>query len=114
RPGHLLLGRAHASYGGVEAAGGEHAVASGHVEVTGARILREVADRADDGRLPGGRERLAGDGLGERGLPGAVAADETDLVAGRDAERGAGQQQARTGTKLEIADSDHRRTFRSR
>ena len=52
----------------VEAAGGEDAVAGEHVEVAGARVLRQVADLAGAGDGAGGRLALAGEDLGQGGL----------------------------------------------
>jgi hypothetical protein len=44
--------------------------------------------------VPGGRQRLLGQRLGERRLAGAVAADQPDAVAGLHAEGDALEQQA--------------------
>jgi ATPase subunit of ABC transporter with duplicated ATPase domains len=49
----------------------------------------------------------------ERGLAGAVAADEADLVALVDAEGDVGHQDARAEAQLHIGDGEHGVTFRS-
>ena len=45
------------------------------------RILTEVADRTPPDHRAGGRRDLAGEHPERRGLPGAVAPDDADLVA---------------------------------
>ncbi len=59
--------------------------------------------------MPPAGQRLAGEDLGQRGLPGAVAADEPDPVAGGDPEGHVVHQQARTSAHLELGDSDQDR-----
>ena len=66
----------------VEPAAGQHPVAGGDVEVAAARVLRQVADLADDLDLAGVRDALAGQRGEGGGLAGAVAADQADPVAG--------------------------------
>ena len=108
---HLGLGLPQAAYDGVEAARREDPVAREHLGVAGARVLRQVADRARRRDRAARREGLAGEDPGQRGLPGAVAADQADAVAGRDPEGDVVHQQARTGAHLELGDSDHDRAF---
>ena len=95
----------------VEAAGGQHPVAGEHVEVAGARVLRQVADLARPRHRAGGGLALAGEHLGERGLARAVAADQADPVARGDAERGAVEEEPRTGAQLDPRGHDHNRRF---
>ena len=91
----------------VEPAAGQHPVAGGDVEVAAARVLREVADLADDVDLAGVRDALAGE-RGEGGrLAGAVAADQADPVAGLHAQVGVADEDAATGTQLEAGRRDH-------
>src|SRR6476661_2534516 len=91
----------------VQSAGRPDPVQPPPVEVTGARILRGVADRAAAQHQPGRRLRLAGQDLGQRRLAGPVATDESDLVTGRDLEGGALQQQVGTRPNLEIPRDQH-------
>ncbi|GAA3239527.1 hypothetical protein GCM10020256_60730 [Streptomyces thermocoprophilus] len=86
------------------------AVAGEDVEVTGARVLREVADLTRSGDGAGGGQRLAGQALGEGGLACAVAADEADAVALGDAERGVLDEDAGTGAQLDTGGGDHGQT----
>ena len=101
------LGLAQPAYDVVEAARGQDPVAGEHVEVAGARVLRQVADRPGRADRAGGRQALAGEDLGQRGLAGAVAADQADLVARRDAEADVCHQQPRAGANLEMVGGDH-------
>ncbi len=76
--------------GGVEAAAAEDVVAHGAVGNHGVlvgHILRQVAEggRAQHGAAVGGLD--AGDDLEQRGLAGAVDADEAGLLAGAERER---------------------------
>ena len=109
---HLQRRLLHAEHELAEAAGVEDAGARRVVRVAGARVLRQVADLAGarDGaaaRLPLPRERL-----GERGLAGAVAADEPDLVALVDPEGDVLHEHARADPDLEVVDGQHSgRTF---
>lgn len=50
---------------------------------------------------------LAGEDAGEGRLAGAVAADETDLVAGRDPEADVPHQQSCPGPDFEVLGGDH-------
>ena len=104
---HLGLGLAQPAYGVVEAARGQDAFAGEHVGAAGAGILRQVADLT--GRLdrPGGGQAFPGEDLGERGLAGPVATDETDLVPRGYAERHVFHQQASPGPDLELVGGDH-------
>ena len=66
---HLGLGVPQPAYDRVEAAGREDPVAREHLEVTGARVLRQVADGAVVGHRAAGRERLTGQDPGQVVLP---------------------------------------------
>ena len=71
----------HAERERAEAAGVEDARAREHLGVAGARILRQVAELAGAVDPAVGGQQIAGEHLREGRLAGAVAADETDLVA---------------------------------
>ena len=104
---HVGLGLAEAAYDVVEAARGEDPLAGQDLGVAGARVLRQVADRAGGVHGPGGGEAVAGEDLGEGRLAGAVAPDKSDLVARRDPEADVLHQQPRPGTHLEVLGGDH-------
>src|SRR5262249_39356891 len=70
----------------------------------------EIADLAGTGDLARGRDALAGQDLGQGGLAGAVAADETDAVALGDAEGGVLDEDAGTGAQLDTGGGDHGHT----
>ena len=91
----------------VEPAAGQHPVAGGDVEVAAARVLRQVADLADDVDLAGVRDALPGQRGEGGGLAGAVAPDQADPVAGLHAEGGVADEDAGAGTKLEAGRRDH-------
>ena len=57
--------------------------------------------------VPAGRRRLSRQHPGQRGLARAVAADQADLVAGRDLERRGLQQQPRASAQLKVIGGDH-------
>ena len=65
----------------VQAAGGQHPVAGGHVQIALARVLREVTQRAGAGDLTAVGSALAGQHPESGGLTGTVAADQADPVA---------------------------------
>ena len=110
RVGHPQLGLAHPGQQRVQAAGGQDPVHRQRLEVTDPRVLRQVADRAADCDLPGRGLALARQHPGQRGLAGAVAADEADLVARGDLERGTLQQQPRASAQLNITCGNHAET----
>ena len=94
----------------VETAARQHVRERGAVEPGAARrrILRQVADRARAGSTTPAAAGVSPDEhLQQRGLADAVAADETDLVAGAQRERGAGQREPATDFDGEIADLEH-------
>ena len=72
-----------------------------------ARVLRQ-ADRAGLGR------EIAGDGLEQRRLAGAVAADEAGLGAGRQRQRGMVEKQASGNAERKVVDDQHGRRFCTR
>lgn len=84
--GDALFVLAHLADQDVQAAGGQDAVAGEDVEVAGTRVLRQVADLAGAGDGSRGGLAFARQDLGEGRLARAVAADQTDAVALRDAE----------------------------
>ena len=104
---HLVLGLPQPAYDLVEAARGQDPVQREHLGVAGARVLRQVADAAGAGHRAGRGQRLAGQDLGERGLAGAVAADQPDLVAGGDPEGDVVHEQACARADLEMVGGDH-------
>jgi hypothetical protein len=104
---HLRLGLAQLLAQLIEPAGGQHPVEREHVKIPGARVLRQVADGAAAPYRAGGRLPVAGEHLGKGGLPGAVAAHETDPVALRDLERCISQQQPCAGAQLYATGDDH-------
>ena len=104
---HLGLGRPQPPYDVVEPACGEDPVARDHLGVTGARVLRQVADVAGAQHLPGRGEGLPGQDLREGRLAGAVAPHQADLVPLGDPEVDVGHQQSRPGTDLELLGGDH-------
>ena len=104
---HLLLGRAHRAEQLVQATGGQHTVHGQHVQVTGARILRQVAHGSRSPHGACGRLGLAREHLGQRGLARAVPADQPDPVAGRDLEARFVQQQARARAQLDVLCRNH-------
>jgi len=85
----------------------EDAGACEHLGIAGARILRQVADLARPGDPALGGEHVAGEHLRERGLAGAVAADESDLVARGDPERDVRHEHACSDTDLEVMHGEH-------
>ena len=91
----------------VQPAGGQDPVLGQHVEVTGPRILRQVADLAGAAHRARRRLRLPGQDPGQRGLARPVPPDQPDLVPGRHLEGGMLQQQAGTRPHLEILRHQH-------
>ena len=91
----------------VETAGAQHAVHRELLEVAGARVLRQVADVAGADDLAARRLRLAREGLGQGRLAGAVATDQPDPVAGRDAERRLLEQHTCADAQLDSLGGDH-------
>jgi len=96
----------------VDAAGGQHPVAGGDVEVAGARVLRQVADltAALDGA--GVRRGFTGEHAQAGRLAGAIAPDQADPVAGLYAQGGAVEQDARAGTQFQRSGGDHKNSVR--
>jgi len=107
RIGHLRFGLAHLLAELVEPACRQHPVEREHVKIPGARVLRQVADSSGAPYRAGGRLPVAGEHLGKGGLPGAVAAHETDPVPLGDLERCIGQQQPCAGAQLYATGDDH-------
>ena len=105
--GHRALGLAHLPDDAVEPARRQDAVAGQDVQVTRARVLREVADLAGGGDRPCGGLALTGEHLGERGLAGAVAAHQPDPVAGGDPERRAVEQEPGPSAQLDPTGGNH-------
>ena len=95
----------------VEPASGQHPVAGEHLEVAGARVLREVADRPGAINASGVRQRLAGEHTQACRLAGAVAPDEPDAVSGLHAQRRRLEQDASAGAQLEVSGSDHQQVL---
>ncbi len=91
----------------VEPARRQHPVAGEDVQVTGPGVLRQVADLPAAHDAAGRGQRLAGERLGERGLAGAVAADQAHPVSRLDTEGDVLQQGARTCAQLDVLHGDH-------
>ena len=100
RIGHFLFGLAYAFDDRSDVARAHHAVQCGLLRVCGMRVLWQIAEFAGDTYLAGGRQHIAGDHTGQRGLAGAVAADQTDLVSLGNVEVGGMQQRARADLNL--------------
>jgi hypothetical protein len=81
------------------------------VQVTGSRVLRQVADAAGTGHLTAGRLGLSGQAPRQGGLAGTVAPDQPDPVAGRDPEGAGTQQQAGAGSQLQPGGGDQWGSF---
>jgi hypothetical protein len=77
----------HAQRQRAEAARVEDARAGQHLRISRARILRQIAEFTRPLHLAVRRQDVARQHLGQGRLAGAVAADETDLVARGHAER---------------------------
>ena len=87
--------------------GGEHPVEDAFLAAR--RLLRHVADARDarhGDRAHVGRE-VAGDDLQQRRLAGAVAADEADLVAGRNARGRPVEDRPALDAVAEVVDVQH-------
>ena len=91
----------------VEPAGRQDPVEREDLGVGGARVLRQVAHLSRAGDVAGSRQGLTGEDPGHRGLAGAVAADQADLVSRSHAEGDVCHQQARAGAHLEVVHGDH-------
>jgi hypothetical protein len=105
--GHRALGRTQFGHDLVQPAGGQHPVPGQQVQIAGARILRQVADGSGPRHPPADRLTLPGQHPGQRRLAGAIAADQTDPIGGRDPERGRPEQSAGAGAQLETGCGDH-------
>ena len=65
------------------------------------RVLRQVAKLAGNTYFAGGRQHVAGDHTGQRGLAGTVAAHQTNLVSLGHMEIGGMEQGARADLNLQ-------------
>ncbi len=106
---HLVHRLLHPEHDGPEPPRIEDAGARQVVEVAGARVLRQVAELLGALHLAAIREQVAGEDLGQRRLAGAVPADQTDLVAGRDTEAHVLHEQPGSDSELEVLHGKHRR-----
>ncbi len=97
----------HAEREGAETARIEDAGAREHLGIAGARILRQVSELAGALHLAVGGQEIAGEHPGEGRLAGAVAADESDLVAVRHAERHVRHEDAGAHADFEVVDGEH-------
>ncbi len=104
---HPRFERLHLAQQRVQAAGGQHPVRGGDVEVAGTRVLRQVSDRSAAVHRAAVRLALAREDLERRGLAGAVAADQADPVTRLHAQGGFGQQDAGAGTQFQAVRRDH-------
>ena len=94
-------------YCDIQAAGRQNPRRDRDGRVGGARVLRQVPDGAGVGDRAGRRTVLAGQGLHQRRLARAVAADQTDAVAGADVEGKVGQQEVGADANIYTASGDH-------
>ena len=85
---------------------GERRQVVGHAVEAG--VLRQVAEAAGVVHDPVGRRAGAAQHLEQRGLAGAVAPDQPDLVAGADRERHAVEQDRPTCLDAEVPGLEHR------
>ncbi|CAL9600647.1 hypothetical protein SUDANB37_05452 [Streptomyces sp. enrichment culture] len=97
----------------VQGTGGQDAVQDGDGGVGGAGVLGEEPDGTGGGDRARGGPGLSGEGGHQGGLARAVAADETDPVAGGDGKGDLGQQKARARAQFDIANGDHEVTLRT-
>ena len=74
------------------------------------RVLRQIPELAGHAHLAAGGQHLAGDHARQRGLAGAVAADQTDLVSLGYVEVGGVQQRACTDLNLQSLRLDGHRS----
>ena len=91
----------------VEPTGAQDPVAGEDIEVTGARVLREVADASRAGHGARRGLPLPGEHPRQGGLASAVAPDQPDPVARPEAERRAPEQEPCAGAQLDVGGSDH-------
>ena len=66
------------------------------------RVLRQIAELAGNAHLAGSRQHITGDHAGQCGFAGAVASDQTDLVAFGDMEVSGMQQRACADLNLKL------------
>ena len=66
------------------------------------RVLRQIAELAGNAHLAGSGQHITGDHAGQRGFAGAVASDQTDLVAFGDMEVSGMQQRACADLNLKL------------
>ena len=104
--GHRPLVVTHSTDDLVELAGRQDAILRAHVEVAGARVLRQVSHPPGAGDRAVGRLALSGEDSGQRRLAGTIATHEADPIA-RHAKRRVLEQQAWPCTQLEIGGGDH-------
>ena len=114
--GDLLVGVAHLDRRLVhlegesaEPAGVEDTGTREHLRVARTGVLRQVAEFAGALDLAVGGREVAGEHLRQRRLAGAVAPDEADLVAVRDAERHLRHERAGAHADLEVVHGEHSR-----
>ena len=78
-----------------------------HLGVSRARVLREVADAPGALHPPPGGQQVSGEDTGERGLAGAVAADQSHLVACADPEGHVPHEHPRADADLQVVHGQH-------
>ena len=110
RVGHLAFGLAHAADDGRDVARAHHTVERGLVRIVRMRVLRQIPEFARDTHFAAGGQHLAGDHARQRGLAGAVAAYQTDLVSLGYVEVGGVQQRACTDLNLQSLRLDGHRS----
>ncbi len=95
---------------GVQPASRQDPVAGENVEVPSPWVLWQVAVLASAVYLSVGGKRLTGQ-RGERGgLTGPITADQTDPVAGLDAQRDTGEKSSGARAKFQVCRGDHKAT----
>jgi hypothetical protein len=106
---HVLGGLRHPELNRTEATGIQDPSARQHLGVTGTRVLGQIPELTRLRNLAAGGQHVAGEHLGERGLAGAVASDQPDLVAVGDAERHVLHQEACAHADLKVVHGKHSR-----
>ncbi len=106
---HVVGRLVHPEHDAAESSGVEDARTGQVFRVAGARILRQVADLFAAVHSAAGRQGLPRQHLGECGLAGAVAPDETDLVTVGDAEVHPLHEESGTHSELKVMHTEHRR-----
>ncbi len=98
--GHVLFGLAYAFDDAGDVSRAHHAVQRGLLRVGGMCVLWQIAEFSGNADLACGWQHIASNHAGQRGLAGAIAADQTDFVSLGNVEVGGMQQRARADLNL--------------